>query len=155
VEARAPKDLARDGCSVALALGVLGERWTILVLREAFYGVKRFDEMLEAVGCARNLLSARLATLVENGILVRSPYRDEGQRERFEYRLTEKGRELFPVLLALMQWGDRWLVDASTNGPPVEILHRACGARVAVELVCEGGHRHLGPRDTAPRRRRR
>lgn len=146
------KDLERDGCAVALALGVLGERWTMLVVREAFYGVKRFDEMLTAVGCARNVLSSRLQTLVEHDVLVKVAYRDEGQRERFEYRLTEKGRALFPILLALMQWGDRFLVDQ--GGPPVVVRHRGCDAQVDVEIVCRAGHRALGPRDTEPRRRR-
>ena len=99
----------RDRCSVAHALAVLGERWTILVLREAFYGIRRFDEMQRAIGCARNVLADRLATLVEHGVLARVGYRDEGQRERFEYRLTPMGFEAFPVIVALMQWGDRWL----------------------------------------------
>lgn len=137
-----------ENCSVARALEILGERWTLLVLREAFYGVRRFDEMLKAIGCARNILSDRLATLVENGILKRVPYRDEGQRERFEYRLTAKGHEIFPILIALLRWGDRWCADAA--GPPIEVLHNGCGARVHAELHCESGHGPLTARDTRP-----
>lgn len=142
--------LDRRGCSVGLAMDILGERWTILVLREAFYGVRRFDEMQKAIGCARNVLADRLATLVEHDILRRLPYREEGQRERFEYRLTEKGKELFPVIVALLQWGDRWLAK---DGGPVEVLHRECGAEVHAELRCAHGHGGLGPRDTEPKRR--
>ncbi len=139
----------RDRCSVAHALEVLGERWTILVLREAFYGVRRFDELQRAVGCARNVLACRLATLVEHGVLARHSYRDQGQRERFEYRLTPMGLEAFPVIVALLQWGDRWL--AAPGGPPVEVVHRECGARVHAELRCGEGHGALTARDTQPR----
>lgn len=139
---------SRANCSVGRTLEIVGERWTILVLREAFYGVRRFDEMLSAVGCARNILSDRLAKLLDEGVLRRTPYRDDGQRERYEYRLTDKGLELFPVLLALLQWGDKWLADA--KGPPVEVHHRACQTRVSVEIRCAEGHGPLGPRDTEP-----
>ena len=139
---------SRDNCSVARTVAVLGERWTILVFREAFYGVRRFDELLGNIGCARNMLANRLAMLVEEGVLRRAPYRDGGQRERFEYRLTEKGLELFPVLVALMSWGDKWLADA--NGPPVAIRHRDCTATVHMEIRCAKGHGPLGPRDTEP-----
>jgi DNA-binding HxlR family transcriptional regulator len=139
----------RDRCSVAHALAVLGERWTILVLREAFYGIRRFDEMQRAIGCARNVLADRLATLVEHGVLARVGYRDEGQRERFEYRLTPMGFEAFPVVVALMQWGDRWL--PAPGGPPIEVLHRGCGAKVHAELRCERSHGTLTARDTEPR----
>ncbi|NOU31908.1 MAG: helix-turn-helix transcriptional regulator [Polyangiaceae bacterium] len=139
----------RDRCSVAHALAVLGERWTILVLREAFYGIRRFDEMQRAIGCARNVLADRLATLVEHGVLARVGYRDEGQRERFEYRLTPMGFEAFPVIVALMQWGDRWL--PAPGGPPIEVVHRGCGAKVHAELRCEQAHGALTARDTEPR----
>ncbi|MBL8786146.1 MAG: helix-turn-helix transcriptional regulator [Deltaproteobacteria bacterium] len=139
----------RDDCSVQRALAILGERWTILVLREAFFGKRRFDEILDGVGCARNLLTDRLATLVEHAVLERLPYRDEGQRERFEYRLTERGRELFPILIALMQWGDRWV--PAPSGPPIVVEHRDCGARVVAELRCADGHGALTARDTLAR----
>ncbi len=139
----------RDRCSVAHALAVLGERWTILVLREAFYGVRRFDEMQRAIGCARNVLADRLTTLVEHGVLARVGYRDQGQRERFEYRLTPMGIEAFPVIVALLQWGDRWL--PAPGGPPIEVVHRDCGAKVRAELRCEHDHGALTARDTEPR----
>lgn len=140
---------SRERCSVGRALEVLGERWTILVMREAFYGLRRFDEMQRAIGCARNILADRLATLVERGVLSRVSYRDEGQRERFEYRLTPMGFEAFPVVIALQQWGDRWV--STPGGPPMEVRHRDCGARVHAELRCTAGHRALTARDTEPR----
>jgi DNA-binding HxlR family transcriptional regulator len=135
-----------DNCSIARTLDIVGEKWSLLVLREAFYGVRRFSDFQRALGCARNLLSARLATLVAEGILSREPYREPGRRARFEYRLTDKGLELFPALVALMQWGDRWTSDPA--GPPVEVRHRECGEPVAVELRCAAGHRPLSARDT-------
>lgn len=137
----------RAGCSVMRALEIVGERWTLLVIREAFYGVRRFDVMLENIGCARNLLADRLATLVEHGVLSKTPYVDDGQRERFEYRLTDKGLALFPVIVSLMDWGDEWL----RGTPPVEVRHRECHAAVHVELRCEGGHLVSTARQTEPR----
>jgi DNA-binding HxlR family transcriptional regulator len=135
-------------CSVAATVGVIGERWTLLVLREAFYGVRRYDELLRRTGCARNILSDRLRKLVGHGLLRRTAYQDEGRRERLEYRLTEQGLELFPVLIALMQWGDRWL--AAKAGAPVIVTHRGCRARVRAELRCAHGHGPLTARETQP-----
>jgi DNA-binding HxlR family transcriptional regulator len=135
-----------ENCSIARTLEVVGEKWTLLVLREAFYGVRRFADLHRALGCARNILSARLRILVEEGILSRHPYREPGSRVRHEYRLTEKGLELFPALVALMQWGDRYAADAA--GAPVELRHRGCGEQVGVELRCAAGHGPLSARDT-------
>jgi len=134
-----------ENCSIARALEDLGGKWTLLVLREAFYGVRRFDQIQQAVGCPRNVLSARLAALVQQGILETAPYRDEGQRARLEYRLTDKGRALLPILLALMRWGETW--EPAADGPTVELRHRDCGAPLRVEISCEEGHRELGARD--------
>jgi DNA-binding HxlR family transcriptional regulator len=134
-----------SNCSIARTLGVVGEKWTLLILREAFYGVRRFDDFHAALECARNLLSVRLKTLVANGILEKQAYRDDGGRRRDEYRLTDKGRDLFPAVVALMQWGDRWAADEA--GPPVLLSHRDCGKRVAVEMRCAAGHGELGVRD--------
>jgi DNA-binding HxlR family transcriptional regulator len=135
-----------DNCSIRRTLDIVGEKWSLLVLREAFYGVRRFSDFERALGCARNILSARLGTLVGEGILTREPYRDPGSRARYEYRLTEKGLELFPALVALMHWGDHWTADP--EGPPVEVRHRDCGERVAIELRCAAGHGPLTARDT-------
>jgi DNA-binding HxlR family transcriptional regulator len=137
-----------DNCSVKRTLEIVGEKWTFLVLREAFYGARRFEQFHEGVGCARNVLTDRLATLVEHGLMQRQPYREPGVRQRDEYRLTEKGVDLFPAIVALMQWGDRWVADAA--GPPVELSHRDCGKAVRVVLQCEDGHAELAARDIAP-----
>jgi DNA-binding HxlR family transcriptional regulator len=134
-----------SNCSIARTLGVVGEKWTLLVLREAFYGVRRFDDFHATLGCARNLLSARLKTLVANGLLEKRPYRDDRGRRRDEYRLTEKGRDLLPAVVALMQWGDRWAADEA--GPPVLLLHRGCDELVSVQLCCQAGHTPLAARD--------
>ena len=99
------EELRVRDCSIKRTLDVIGEKWTLLVLREAFYGARRFEEFLANVGCARTLLSERLATLVEHGVLHREPYREPGQRERRQYLLTEKGHDLFAALVVLMQWG--------------------------------------------------
>jgi DNA-binding HxlR family transcriptional regulator len=145
--------LERDGfsaanCSVARTLAVVGEKWTLLVLREAFYGVRRFDDMQRHLGCARNVLAARLQTLVDHGVLTRAPYKEPGSRERYEYRLTDSGRELLVAVVALMQWGDAHL--AEPEGPPVVVTHANCGAPVQAALSCADGHHGLTTRDTAP-----
>ncbi|HYB34458.1 MAG TPA: helix-turn-helix domain-containing protein [Mycobacterium sp.] len=134
-----------SNCSIARTLGVVGEKWTLLVLREAFYGVRRFDDFHAALGCARNLLSERLKTLVANGLLEKQPYKDDRGRRRDEYRLTDKGRDLFPVVVTLMQWGDRWAADEA--GPPVVLRHHDCEHQVSVRLCCDAGHGPLAPRD--------
>jgi len=133
-------------CSVAGTLAIVGERWSLLILREAFNGIHRFDDFLTAIGCARNILSDRLTTLVEGEILVKVPYRGEGQRERYAYRLTERGLELFPILVALMHWGDRWLDHK--KGVPAIIQHKECGEPIFVDIKCGKGHGGLTARDT-------
>jgi DNA-binding HxlR family transcriptional regulator len=132
-------------CSIRGALEVVGEKWSLLVLREAYSGVRRFDDFHRAIGCPRNLLGERLGKLVDEGLLERVPYREPGQRTRHEYRLTAKGEELRPALVALMQWGDRWTADA--DGPPAVVRHRDCGAQVRAVLVCEAGHDALGAKE--------
>lgn len=125
-------------CSVARTLELIGERWSLLVLREVFLGVRRFEDIRAATGAPRAVLADRLRSLVDEGVLVRREYRDDGARTRFEYRLTPAGRELQPVLIALMQWGDRHLPLA--GGPPLIIEHAGCGGRVRARLTCEHGH---------------
>jgi DNA-binding HxlR family transcriptional regulator len=125
-----------DRCSMAKALEVLSARSSFLIMREAFYGTTRFDDFVQRVGITDAVAAARLRELVAEGLLAREPYREPGQRTRHEYRLTEKGADLFPVLVALLQWGDRWLND----GGRVELRHHDCGARVGVEIRCAEGH---------------
>src|SRR5918911_2481871 len=127
----------RSRCSVAGTLTVVGEKWSLLVLREAFLGVRRFADFQRILGAPRAVLTDRLATLVEQGILRRGPYQAEGERQRHEYRLTRKGIDLYPTLVALMEWGDRYLADGAGA---MELRHRDCGAPVHLTLTCEDGH---------------
>jgi DNA-binding HxlR family transcriptional regulator len=124
-------------CSIAKAIDVVGTRSTFLILREAFYGTTRFDDFAERVGLSESVTAARLHDLVDEGLLEREAYREPGQRTRHHYRLTDKGADLLPALVALMNWGDRWLAE---DGGPVEIRHRDCGARVEVALRCAADH---------------
>jgi DNA-binding HxlR family transcriptional regulator len=124
-------------CSLAHALDVVSSRSALLILREAFYGTTRFDDFAERVGISEPVAAARLRELVGHGLLEREPYREPGQRTRMAYRLTAKGAELLPVLVALMQWGDRWLQPA---GAPVVLRHADCGEEVRAELRCDAGH---------------
>jgi DNA-binding HxlR family transcriptional regulator len=125
-------------CSVARAAGVVGDSWTVLVLRDLFNGIRRFDDLATHLGIARNVLTRRLASLVNEGIVVKVPYRDPGSRERHEYRLTEAGRDLRPVILAMLAWGDVHRADGF--GPPMRVEHAECGTPVHVELRCAEGH---------------
>jgi DNA-binding HxlR family transcriptional regulator len=127
-----PRTYDGENCSIARALERLGERWTLLVLREAFIGARRFEEFAERLDIARNVLTARLALLVDEGVLERRLYQE--RPERYDYRLTEKGLDLFGVLVALMKWGDRWYAPA---GPPRILRHRNCGGEVGERLTCE------------------
>ncbi|MEZ5157157.1 MAG: helix-turn-helix domain-containing protein [Solirubrobacterales bacterium] len=129
-------------CSVARSLEVLGERWTLLVIRDIFYGKRRFDQIQEDLGIARNVLATRLARLVDEGILEKRAY--QGRPPRFEYFLTEKGIDLWPVMVTMMHWGDRYL---SEEGPPVVIHHKECGGTVDDRGYCERCGKRLGARD--------
>ncbi len=108
-------------CSIASALDIVGEPWTLLIVRDAFYGVRRFDDFQENLGIARNVLTARLKKLVETGVFRKTAYRQRPLRH--EYRLTEKGAALFPVIVGLKQWGDRFGV-AARNGKPMDLVDR-------------------------------
>jgi DNA-binding HxlR family transcriptional regulator len=126
-----------ERCTIAKALEVLNTRSALLIMREAFYGTTRFDDFAARVGISEPAAAARLRELVDEGLLEREDYREPGQRTRQQYRLTDKGGELLPVLLALMQWGDRWLDD---RGGPLELRHRDCGEEVGVSIRCAAGH---------------
>lgn len=118
-----PKDLSQMECSVARTLDVIGDRWSLLILRDAFYGVRRFDDFQTDLGVARNILTERLNRMVEQEIMTKEPYQE--RPIRFEYRLTEKGRDLLPVMLSMMRWGDKWASDRTL--PPVTLTHTSCG----------------------------
>ncbi len=125
---------ANINCSIARTVEVVGEWWTFLILRDAMlHGARRFEEFQSRLGIARNVLATRLQTLVEHGIFEMKSYQQ--RPERFEYVLTEKGRDLFPVLATLMQWGDRW--TAGKVGPPATFVHDACGHNASpMQLTC-------------------
>ena len=127
-------------CSVARALSVIGDRWTLLVLREAFSGVTRFEGFIEGVGASRATVAERLGRLTREGVLAVADYQTNPVRR--EYLLTEKGSSLLPVLLSLQDWGDQWLDDGS--GPPARLLHRRCGKPTRPLVVCSGCGEELG-----------
>jgi DNA-binding HxlR family transcriptional regulator len=139
-----------ENCTLGRTMAILGERWTVVVLREVFLGVRRFDDIRRHAGIPRQVLSNRLAALVDHEILNRVPYQADGARTRHEYRLTAKGLELQPVLLAISAWGDRHLADP--GGPPTTFVHRGdCEQPVHVEVHCAAGHRIDDPRQVATR----
>jgi DNA-binding HxlR family transcriptional regulator len=141
-------DVGSMSCSVARTLAVLGDRWTMLILRNAFLGFRRFEEFQSQLGITRHVLAERLARLVDEGVVVRKPYQDRPLR--FEYRLTEKGLDLYPLLLALTAWGDRWKDDG--NGPPIVLRHRTCGHMTRPVTVCSECGEPLVPREVEPQR---
>lgn len=133
-------------CSIARALDVIGDRWSILILRDTFRGIRRFEEIRRDLGIPRAVLSDRLSSLVDAGVLARRRYMDHPPRH--EYRLTEMGRQLSPVLVGLMQWGDRWL---STDGPPTVLVHDPCGTEVDLAFHCDTCDADFGPTEIAGR----
>ena len=136
------KSFSGMDCSVAQCLEVIGEWWSMLIVRDAFLGVTRFDVFQRRLGISRNILQERLATLVDAGVLVRVPYSEHPPRH--DYRLTDKGRDLWPVLTAMRQWGDR---HAAPDGPPLQVVHTSCGAVSEALLVCASCAEPIGPRD--------
>lgn len=126
-----------DDCSMAAALDIVGRRASLLLLREAFYGARRFDEFSRRAQLSDKITATRLRELVDEGILEKRPYHEPGQRSREEYHLTDKGVELLPVLLALMRWGDRW---TRNDGGRIVLSHTDCGAPIEVEVRCGKGH---------------
>lgn len=123
--------MAPRKCSIANALSVIGERWTLLALREVALGQRRFDQIVANTGASRDILAARLRKLVEHGVLAKEQY--EQHPPRYEYVLTEAGRALRPILHELMQWGDRYV----TEGPAPTVLEHSCGAELRTKTVCE------------------
>jgi DNA-binding HxlR family transcriptional regulator len=141
-------DYDSANCAIGATVGLIGERPTFLVLREAFNGVRRFADMQRRTGMPRQVLSDRLARLVGEGLLRKVPYQEDGQRRRYEYRLTEKGLDLYPVLVALMEWGDRYAVGLV--GPQVLLRHRGCGEPVRQQMACRAGHVLESAREVTP-----
>lgn len=138
------KTFADDACPIARSLDVLGERWTLLILREAYRGVRRFADFERELGVAKNVLSARLKALVESGVLDRTPSREDARS--IEYRLGRKARELFPVLMALALWGERWACD---GGSKLRFSNRHTGAALAAVRVFDANDVEVSARDVA------
>jgi len=150
------RDYEGQNCSIARTLELIGERWTLLILRDVFLGTRRFDDLQRNLGVARNILQSRLERLVDEGVLRRVRYQE--RPERFEYRLTDKGRDLYPVIVSLMRWGDRWAADEMC--PPIVLTHKACGHAGLPELTwphCRESVQARGmrwrPREAVPRLR--
>jgi DNA-binding HxlR family transcriptional regulator len=137
-------------CSIAGALEALGDTWSILVLRELFFGVHRFNDLQRDLGISRSVLSDRLARLVDLGVVRIVPYQEPGDRARNEYRLTRKGVDLLPVMMSLMSWGDRHVNDE--NGP-ISLHDRLSGETVRLEMRTPSG-RVVAPNEMEPRARR-
>ena len=134
---------AGQTCSIARTLEMVGERWTLLILRDAFLGVRRFDDFQRSLGIARNVLNTRLQRLVDSGLLERRRYQE--RPERFEYRMTEMALDLWPAVVALMEFGDKHL--AGEQGPPMLMHHRGCGGRVLSSRTCADCGAELSARD--------
>lgn len=132
-------------CSLAQCLEIVGEWWTLLIVRDALFGVTRFEDFRDRLGIARNVLTQRLDGLIAHGVMTKEPYQDNPVR--YDYRLTAKGRSLWQVVTVMRQWGDEW---AAPNGPPVAVLHRGCGHVVELELVCAQCGERVRDRDLKP-----
>ncbi len=136
------KSFADMHCSVAQCLEAVGEWWSMLIIRDASLGVTRFDQFQERLGISRNILNQRLGRLVDQGILHKVPYSEHPPR--YDYRLTAKGRDLWPVLTAMRQWGDKY---AAPDGPPLEMLHKVCGKVSHAMMTCSACGESLSARD--------
>jgi DNA-binding HxlR family transcriptional regulator len=135
------REASTDNCPVGKSLELLGEKWTLLIVRDALNGVRRFDDFRRHMGLSEAVLADRLRKLVEAGVLETRPYQEPGKRERVEYRLTHKGRELLPVIIALKQWGETHYPDP--KGPVIAVRHRRCEGDVRVVIRCESAqHEH-------------
>ncbi len=139
------QDTADMTCPVARTLSVIGDRWTFLVIRNAFMGMRRFEQFQSSLGMTRHVLADRLGRLVEAGILSRKPYQQKPLRH--EYRLTDKGRDLHPLLASLIAWGDRWMDQG--HGPVLQLQHRQCGHTFTPLMVCSECRAPLAPQDVS------
>jgi len=134
-------------CSVERTLDILGDRWIFLILREAYFKVGYYDQFIANLGIATNILSNRLKALVDNGIMARE--KDPHDARRIRYSLTQKGLDLYPIILALMKWGDRWL--SGSEGPPLTLIHKGCGQKLSPITCCAYCKAEVTARDVEPR----
>ncbi|NIB43560.1 helix-turn-helix transcriptional regulator [Pseudomaricurvus alkylphenolicus] len=136
-------DIGEDVCSVSRALSVVGDRWTLLIIRSAFLGARRFSEFQKDIGLTRHRLSDRLNKLVEDQVFEKVQY--QSNPVRYEYRLTDRGKELYPVIMTLVKWGDKWM--AGDGGKPMEYEHKSCGNNIMPVLTCPECHEEIDPHD--------
>ncbi|MBP7649955.1 MAG: helix-turn-helix transcriptional regulator [Phenylobacterium sp.] len=141
------EDLADQPCSIARSVAVIGDRWTLMILRDAFLGVRRFEAFQTRLGISRTIITERLKLLVEEGVLAKVPYQDRPVRH--EYRLTQKGMDLYPVVMAIVNWGDRHY--AGEAGAPLLHHHKACGCDFHPVMTCSECHAPVGAREVETR----
>jgi len=141
-------EIGEQPCPVAKSLSVLGDRWTMLVLREAFWRARRFEDFQARTGAPRPVLAERLKMLVDQGVFERRQYSE--RPARYEYRLTEKGIDLYPVVISLLEWGERWMTDPA-EPPIIELHHRGCGHTTHPQLACSECGEFLTARDIEAR----
>ncbi len=141
-------DYSKERCAIAASLEVIGDPWALLIVRDAFWGVRRFEDWRERLGVARNVLAARLKALVEHGVFEKRRYSE--RPPRYEYRLTAKGRDLYPVLMTLTAWGDK---HAYGDNRPNRLVHATCGAEIRPKLACSGCGEVIAPQDIRRERR--
>ncbi|WP_304186293.1 helix-turn-helix domain-containing protein [Phenylobacterium aquaticum] len=140
-------DLAEQPCSVARTVAVIGDRWTLMILRDCFLGIRRFDDFQTRLGISRTITAERLKALVDEGVLKKVPYQDRPLRH--EYRLTDKGLDLYPVIMAVVNFGDRHY--AGEAGPPLLHRHRTCGCDFQPVMTCSECHDALNAREVETR----
>jgi DNA-binding HxlR family transcriptional regulator len=141
------EDLADQPCSIARSVAVIGDRWTLMILRDAFLGVRRFEAFQTRLGISRTIITERLKLLVEEGVLAKVPYQDRPVRH--EYRLTQKGMDLYPVVMAIVHWGDRHY--AGEAGAPLLHHHKTCGCDFHPVMTCSECHAPVGAREVETR----
>ncbi|MBO3672273.1 helix-turn-helix transcriptional regulator [Acinetobacter soli] len=140
------EEIGKQPCSIARTLSVIGDRWTLLILRNAFLGIRRFEDFQKSLGVTRHLLTERLIDLVDAEILVKVPY--TASNKRFEYKLTEKGLDLYPILMSMAQWGNTWMDQG--HGAPIDYIHKECGHVFKPVLVCSHCKIPLRAKDVQP-----
>ena len=138
-------ELSREPCSVARSVAVIGDRWTLLILRDCFLGVRRFEAFQERLGISRTIIADRLKVLTDEGVLAKVAYQDRPVRH--EYRLTDKGLDFYPLLLSLKAWGEKWGGFAPKARPALSIVHRHCGHPAQIRLTCPSCDGPFGPKD--------
>ena len=136
-------DIGEDICSVSRSLSIVGDKWTLLIIRSAFMGTRKFSDFQSEIGMTRHRLSDRLTKLVDYGVFEKVEY--QNNPVRYEYRLTERGKELYPIIMSLVKWGDKWM--AGKAGKPMEYIHNKCGNKVMPTLTCPECAEEIDPRD--------